>query len=306
MLAMTVRSPVPRQAVSVLKDWLYSYPRIGKILHALRLLQWRAVLPVGRYALALVFGRPHAGRYTSRRTGQTIFVRPRVDLQIMRELVSSDIYSPPPEVVRQLGSRARFALLDLGANIGLSTLNAFHAYGDRVTVTALEPDPRNLELLHKTLAANGLDERVRVIEAAVGTADGIAEFAGGLAELSQLSEFHDLRLEKRRHERFPVRVVDFFSVAAAHDLVKMDVEGAEWAILQDPRLQDLDALAIVLEWHIEGSPSPPNSAAEAERFLSLAGFDQVRHLAPNGTPLQGRPSAGGPAASLWAWRRKEA
>ena len=50
-------------------------------------------------------------------------------------------------------------------------------------------------------------------------------------------------------------MVDVFATLEGHvALLKIDIEGAEWAILEDPRLAALDAEAIVLEWHAMGCP----------------------------------------------------
>lgn len=273
------------------------------MLHAIRLLQARAVSPISAYALALLLGRPSVGKYESRRTGQTIFLRPRTDLHVTRELVVNDIYSPPDEVALALGARPNLSVLDLGANIGLFTLNVFHRWGGGVTVTAVEPDPANIELLYRNVHVNGHAGRVKVLEAAVGTADASAEFAGGLAELSQLSHLANERARRQRHDRFTVGVVDFFPLARGHDFIKIDIEGAEWGILQDPRLRELEAVVLVLEWHLEGAGTS-DCASEADRLLRIAGFEEIRHLSPVGTELDGLPPTGPPAGGLWAWRRQ--
>jgi hypothetical protein len=75
------------------------------------------------------------------------------------------------------------------------------------------------------------------------------------------------------------------------DLVKMDIEGGEWAILSDPRLADLKANVIRLEWHTMLCPQP-DAHAEAIKLLRRGGFTRIvdadHELDVNGV--------------LWAWR----
>src|SRR4051794_6610038 len=90
----------------------------------------RVALAVDRptaFAVALVRGGEAA--FTARRTGQRVHLRPRHDLQVAREHVSKDALRPPPEVAARLAARGPVRVADIGANIGLFTLAALHAYG---------------------------------------------------------------------------------------------------------------------------------------------------------------------------------
>lgn len=272
------------------------------MLHGIRLVQDRAVSPVHAYVFALVVGRPRVGTYTSRRTGQTVFLRPREDIHVTRELLMNDVYTPPQDVGALLEREQALSVLDLGANIGLFALNVLRRYGGRTTVTAVEPDPENVRLLRRNVATNGYSHNVEILEAAVGRAEGRADFSSGLAELSQLSHLAAERRRRRAPDRLTVRVVDFFSLAQRHAFIKMDIEGAEWAILRDRRLRGLEPLALVLEWHREGAGTS-HPAAEADRLLRTAGFDEIRHVAPAAGELADVPPASEPAGALWAWRR---
>jgi hypothetical protein len=86
-------------------------------------------------------------------------------------------------------------------------------------------------------------------------------------------------------------VRDAFPLIADADLVKIDIEGGEWPILADARFASMRARAVVLEYHIDGSPSgdPAGSAAAA---LTAAGF-VVGEPVPATAPGYG---------TLWAWR----
>ena len=73
---------------------------------------------------------------------------------------------------RPIGGRD---LLDVGANIGTTTLAAIVVGADRVV--AIEPAPANVETLRLNVAANGLESRVRVVAAAASDREATVELA---------------------------------------------------------------------------------------------------------------------------------
>ena len=70
-----------------------------------------------------------------------------------------------------------------------------------------------------------------------------------------------------------VRVEDVMPLLADARLAKIDIEGGEWALLQDERLKRGPA-AIVLEFHPAGCPGTRTDEA-AERLLAEAGYGVV-------------------------------
>lgn len=63
-------------------------------------------------------------------------------------------------------------ILDIGANIGTSTLELMSVF-PAATAIAVEPHPDNYRLLCQNVIANGLEHRVRTVNAAVGDVDGM-------------------------------------------------------------------------------------------------------------------------------------
>ena len=61
-------------------------------------------------------------------------------------------------------------LIDVGANVGTTTISALREHGFERAV-ACEPEPRNVRLLELNLVANGLREQVKVCPVAVGDSD---------------------------------------------------------------------------------------------------------------------------------------
>jgi FkbM family methyltransferase len=246
----------------------------------------RTVDPAPRFVLDVLTG--HAPRtFRARRTGFSVTLRPRADLQVARESLSKEGYPPPPEARALLDAHAPVRILDAGANIGLWTLSALRTYGKDATVVAVEPDPTNLPLLRENIERNGLTRAVEVHPVAAGSGTGSVRFKTGERHMSHIAG---------EQERGPgvaeVPLADFFELARGCHLVKLDIEGGEWPILHDPRLAELDAAAIVLEWHARGSQGP-DPKAEAIGLLQAAGYT-VR-------PDPDYPSS--TVGGLWAWRR---
>jgi hypothetical protein len=69
---------------------------------------------------------------------------------------------------------------------------------------------------------------------------------------------------------------DVFEWMAGIDLLKIDIEGGEWPILQDPRFRDLTVPVVMLEHHAHGAPGDPGRAAE--ELLAAAGYVVERTL----------------------------
>ncbi len=137
---------------------------------------------------------------------------------------------------------------DVGANAGFFSLLAAKRVGAAGRVYAFEPLGENLASLREQVEVNAL-EQVEVVEGAVGASTGTAElsFAPG-----QNSEAHlgDPRGAGERTMTVPVTTLDDF--VAAHrrpTLVKIDVEGAEIAVLAGAARLVADGTAFLIELH---------------------------------------------------------
>jgi FkbM family methyltransferase len=196
--------------------------------------------------------------YRLRESGVAVALRHHTgDVMVLDEIFSQGEYEPPGGIALERDLSA----VDLGANIGL-----FGAWllgvSPGARIVGYEPDPGNAAVHRVALEANALGDRWRLVEAFAGTRSGRTRFTAGLHAVSHEGAGID------------VLVVDVLPALLAADLVKIDIEGAEWPIVADPRFRDLRAKAVVLEYHVDGCPGP-DPAAEAERALSAAGFDVV-------------------------------
>jgi FkbM family methyltransferase len=263
----------------------------------------RALREPLRFTL-LQLGSRRTVAYRLRGSGLTIYLRHQTrDIDIFKEIFGPgygpNSYEPPGALAAALDAKDSIAVLDLGGNIGL-----FGAYvvgrWPRATLRSFEPDPTNLPLLNGVVAVNGLRARWSVAELAVANSPGELPFVSGLFAESQLvgmaappvREAGAARVEDGKP--IMVGVVDLFEQDHDVDLMKMDIEGGEWSILTDPRLQSLQADAIVLEWHASGCPVP-DPRATAIRLLRAAGYGEIEEsesFAQRGL--------------LWAWREAPA
>lgn len=186
------------------------------------------------------------------RSGVRIVVRDRTrDVAIMAEIFSRHCYDFP--------ARGQRTVLDLGANIGLFTALAVSRLPE-AEVECFEPDPENARLLRRMIALNGLGDRVRVVEACAGSRDGTVRFLGG--------RYSESRISDRGQLTIPVRNVLPFDA----DVVKIDIEGAEWELLHHPGFRDSRIGTLLLEWHVAGG----GDEHAARTALADAGMRVVR------------------------------
>lgn len=126
--------------------------------------------------------------------------------------------------------RAGQVVWDVGANVGFFTLLAAKVVGPTGRVVAIEPLPRNLQLLRRHLELNGIGQ-VAVFAQAVADAPGTALFDAGASP----STGH---LDAARGFAVEVTTIDALvesKAAPAPQVIKMDIEGAESRALAGAR-----------------------------------------------------------------------
>jgi FkbM family methyltransferase len=138
----------------------------------------------------------------------------------------------------EMGKCARFAesvpaggtVYDLGGNVGYYTLISAVRAGPRGRVFAFEPLPRNLEFLRRHLALNKV-ENVTVVAAAVSDRSGTVRFEEDAStSKGRIGEGGGLEVRS-------VALDDWVGPEGhpAPDLLKIDIEGAEYLALQGAR-----------------------------------------------------------------------
>jgi FkbM family methyltransferase len=231
-----------------------------------------------RFFFREMLGTSARGAYALAETGGSIVIRHHTsDLEILAEVFGWRLYEPPPEVLAVL-PRNCLTVLDLGAHIGMFGLFARYRFpGCRIE--AFEPDPANREVLEACIQANSAGDEWTLVGACAGADNGEVSFALGQGAAGAI--------DTQSPHRVPI--VDVLPRIAKAHLVKLDIEGGEWPILQDPRFRRSPPRAIVLEIHPRGAPAADYVAA-AIRLLDTAGL-QHRQI----------PQAPAGAAMLWAW-----
>ena len=203
------------------------------------------------------------------------------DVVILGEVFKRRYYEPVGEASQVLSQAKK--ILDLGGNIGLFGLFAADRWPES-QIVAFEPDPDNATVHELMIGANDLGERCELVKAAAAAHDGCVAFAAGRAAVSYITD------DAHGEGTIEVQAVDVLPRIAEADLLKMDIEGGEWAILADPRFRASPPRAVVLEYHQRMCPGP-SPRREAEQALSAAGLR-----------VQSTSDRGDGQGVLWAWR----
>lgn len=180
--------------------------------------------------------RVNALRRIRLRTGEVVAYRlNRGDIQSIREVLLDEVYRLPfplePKVI-----------VDLGANIGLTSLYLKNRYEPAVVI-AVEADATNAELTRRNCEPLG----VTVIEAAIGPHDGIARFfASNESNLGAVSGPDGEGTEVPMIS-MPT-LLDDLGITTI-DLLKMDIEGGEQVLLDGPTEWLSRVRAIIAEFH---------------------------------------------------------
>ncbi len=188
------------------------------------------------------------------------------------------VYEPDvsQQLVRALKRSGSPTCLDIGANIGLITLNIL-AEVPEAHVVAFEPGPHQAGLLQETVAANRLTDRVTVVRSALSHQTGSARFAVHHSRHASGDGFFDThRAGRTSMIEVPVTTLDNWWRAAGEthvDAIKIDTEGAELWVLQggEAMLNHCHPL-VVFELHPKNLSVYPYQAVDIVRFLRERGY----------------------------------
>lgn len=157
-------------------------------------------------------------------------------------------------------------VLDCGSHIGLSILR-FKQIAPGCRVIGFEPDARARDLLHHNLAANRL-RNVEIVSGALATARGTLQFVadGGAAARESRAGAAVERVDS-------VPLSDYLDEPV--DLLKMNIEGAEYGVLHEAAGRLHNVRQIVVEYH--GFPECGQTLHGILRLLHECGFRYVLH-----------------------------
>lgn len=115
--------------------------------------------------------------------------------------------------------------LDLGANIGYTTLYMLKNVGESGFVYAIEPDTHNVELLAQNVEGNNYDDICEITEGAISSEDGTLEF--WLADAPNLNSFKKTHRSTHKISVKSYTLETFLKDRKFPNFIKMDVEGHE-------------------------------------------------------------------------------
>jgi FkbM family methyltransferase len=175
--------------------------------------------------------------------------------------------------------RAGDRMVDVGANVGIYASLAAGAVGARVL--ALEPATETLPDLRATLALNGIEDRVDIRPVAAGARPGVLRFTRGRGTTNHLAPDGTAEV--------PVETLDALCADAPPLLLKVDVEGAEAAVLAGAAalLAGGAPMAAILETRGD-TDAAVDPAMRAAGFAPFAHDPAARALAP--LPGPARPN----------------
>ena len=144
-------------------------------------------------------------------------------------------------------SRQCLTMVDVGSNVGAMSLSVALRNPD-ISIVCVEPNARAAELLRQSIAANRLGDRMTVVEAVAGTADGTVAFEEDGSTTGHVAVGGTVSRPSVDFARLIDRAADRGAC-----LVKLDVEGYEAVVLTGlPRLTRRDRVHLVVELHASG------------------------------------------------------
>jgi FkbM family methyltransferase len=255
-----------------------------------------------RFAARELSGRRILGLYRPRGSDVRVFVRHNYrtdewhDTFPLLEIFRERCYEPPPEVAAMLagGDAEPMRVVDLGGHLGYFAAWALTRFPGCRVVT-FEPEPAQAALIRRTIELNRLGDRWELVEAAAQPEDGTVALVVGRSIGSYIESLG----AGGGTGTVEVAARDPFPYLAQADLVKIDVEGAEWALIDDERFAEAHPGALVIEYHSAGCPEG-NAKRYATARLGAMGYEVRAHDSnPDHADFWGQ-------GLLWAWLRAAA
>lgn len=221
------------------------------------------------------------------RSGEKLQIRAD-EFAVFVEVFVARHYSHPHVDLRSCTS-----IVDVGANVGMASI-WFARECPNARVFAVEPAPLPLERLRRNITANRLEERVIVIPAAIAvqSGTGFVESIGSSVNGRFTSTVGAASARVEVTEVQAVTLADVLEPAGGRaDLMKLDCEGGEYAVLDESNHLVLQQVrSVVGEYHLFGG----HSRDEFIRLLADRGYDQARV-----NPVEGR------IGLFWATRSRD-
>lgn len=164
--------------------------------------------------------------------------------------------------------------LDIGAHLGAVSI-ALALDNPELRVLAVEPLPDNLRLLRLNIDANGLSDRVTIVDGVAGT-DPLVTYGGEgpSAEHHGFIGNNEWSLIASGAERLIAQCYSLKGLMAKVKakrlaFLKIDCEGCEWSFLDTPAIAKVER--ITGEWHPPGTVARLRALLEGTHDVTLVG-----------------------------------
>ncbi len=184
-------------------------------------------------------------------------------------------------------------IVDCGGHIGLAVLYFKSRYPDARIVT-FEPNPETFALLQKNIAQNNLRgvEAINMALTREGNKDAILYVGEDFLQAWDSTDTiePDLWVNMDQYRGIPVRSTRLSSyVNGKVDFVKLDIEGAEFDVLDELKAKLPSVRALTLEYHQNPSNLAERRLEKIVKTLGAAGFEyqliyQADHVTLNRLP----------------------
>lgn len=181
-------------------------------------------------------------------TSEKIWIRhSNSDVFALIEVFEHDVYELPSQMLKEIQETVTgpVQVLDLGGHVGTFAIWAFRLISPAPLIVSIEAAPSTAELLGRAQRSHRHRDRWTVLHAAAGNHSGTAHFEDIGGTNSALRSMPTTGA-------VDVPVVDVIPIMQEANLVKMDVEGAEWSILEDNRLLASAPRHLIVEFHDNG------------------------------------------------------
>jgi len=133
-------------------------------------------------------------------------------------------------------------IYDCGANIGMSCLYFKKLYPD-VKIKAFEADPKIAKVLENNLAVNSVLDGVEIINSAVWIDDKGVEFS------SEGADGGSIYGDSNKIKMNSIRLKEYLEKEKKIDMLKIDIEGAEYEVLKDCKDSLGNVQNLFVEYH---------------------------------------------------------
>lgn len=193
---------------------------------------------------------------------------------ISHKLIIEKEYEPTTtEFIRQYMKKG-MAVVDVGANIGYYTVMAGMMVGEAGHVVAFEPEENNYKELINNISLNKL-KNVTAYPVAISDRNGQAVFYIDKRE----SGAHSLILCRDFGKKTMVNTIMLDSVVDKPDLIKIDTEGNEIAVLNGAKnILRFGSPVLVIEVWVEGLRKAGYSCETLWEILGYNGYENIYML----------------------------